>query len=253
MIALQCSQSQPALKVKANAPALRSVPESSRPSEACPATLVQTIAGLNAALATASDERKRLERILAETRAALGMAQAELFDLGAADEKFRHLAFHDTLTGLPNRVLFDDRFQHALAHAARTKSPLALMFIDLDRFKHINDIHGHEAGDRVLQVEASRLLQSVRAEDTVSRHGGDEFLCLLPGVPDRVGLERIAQKLVESLGAPIDVDGIRLHVTASIGIATSTGLRDAALLVRQADSAMYRAKRIRSTYRFFSA
>jgi len=172
------------------------------------------------------------------------------FRLAAVTERAeasRNAAFHDLLTGLPNRALFNDRLEHGLAHARRHDRTLAVMFIDLNDFKSINDTHGHDAGDEVLTTIAARLMASTRDDDTVSRHGGDEFLYLLAEVENDQGLTHIAKKLVASIQLPctITVDDLPVHlrISASIGIAIfPKDGTTAQALVKNADKAMYRAK-----------
>jgi diguanylate cyclase (GGDEF)-like protein len=162
-------------------------------------------------------------------------------------ESSRNAAFHDLLTGLPNRALFNDRLEHGLAQARRHARSLAVMFIDLDGFKQINDSHGHDVGDAVLKTIAARLLASTRDEDTVSRQGGDEFLYLLTEVENTQGLTQIAEKLLAAIHMPcnLTVDAVQVDVclSASIGISVfpqhGATARD---LIRSADKAMYRAK-----------
>jgi diguanylate cyclase (GGDEF)-like protein len=151
---------------------------------------------------------------------------------------------HDSTTGLPNRDLFDDRLTHAIALAKRHTWMLAVMFLDLDRFKCVNDTHGHAVGDGVLKEVAKRLLQHTRGEDTVCRNGGDEFLYLLMNPQGSENIDRIAGALLKSIGQPIDMGDLQLVVKASIGIAVypengTTGEQ----LIRNADTAMYRAKK----------
>ncbi|MCM5678827.1 EAL domain-containing protein [Schlegelella sp. S2-27] len=177
----------------------------------------------------------------------------DITEMRSKEERIRHLAFHDTLTGLPNRTLLQDRLEHAITAAQRTGEPLGLMFIDLDRFKSINDSLGHEAGDALLKEVAQRLANSLRKSDTVARLGGDEFVVLLPrvGMPHNYGL--VAQKLIEALSKPIILDGNAMQVSASIGIACfpDDGI-DTMALMKNADAAMYAAKvGGRGTYRFF--
>jgi two-component system cell cycle response regulator len=152
-------------------------------------------------------------------------------------------ALHDSTTGLPNRDLFNDRLTHAIAMAKRRGWTLAVMFLDLDRFKYINDTHGHAAGDRVLKEIAKRLLEHTRDEDTVCRNGGDEFLYLLINPQGSENIRRIADALLQTIQQPIDVGDQKPIIKASIGIAVypddgTTGEQ----LIRNADTAMYRAK-----------
>jgi diguanylate cyclase (GGDEF)-like protein/PAS domain S-box-containing protein len=165
------------------------------------------------------------------------LKQRELAEITIA-----HLTRHDSLTGLPNRVLLRDRIEAALAHARREPEPLALMFIDIDRFKFINDSLGHRAGDALLVEIASRLRQAVRQQDTVSRMGGDEFTLLLPQT-DAEGAAHLAQVLIERISAPSLIEGMELIVTPSIGIAIFPGDgQDVDALLQAGDTAMYRAK-----------
>lgn len=158
-----------------------------------------------------------------------------------------HAAFHDPLTSLPNRALFNDRLEHGLAQARRHGWMIAVMFIDLDDFKNINDTHGHATGDQLLQVVANRLKGAMRADDTVSRHGGDEFLYLLMELKHEADAVRVSEKVSKMISEPcaLTVDGIVVNavVRPSIGIAIFP--RDGQsgdALIKSADSAMYRAK-----------
>ncbi len=170
------------------------------------------------------------------------------------EESIRQLADYDVLTGLPNRRLFNERIAHAVSRAQRSGESLALMFIDLDRFKNINDSLGHHIGDELLVQVAKRLRSAIRDEDTVSRLGGDEFVLLFPGT-DADGAGHVAEKLLELTAAPYALGTHELAITFSIGIAVhpSDGAT-AELLSMSADTAMYRAKQTgRNTYRFFTA
>lgn len=196
-----------------------------------------------------------------------GALQAELrerevleHELAAAQEQeksARDAAFHDPLTSLPNRVLFNDRLEHGLAQAKRHDRTLAVMFIDLDGFKAINDTHGHPAGDSVLKIIASRLIAMTREDDTVSRHGGDEFLYLLLELNLEAHAAAVAKKIVAELGRPCEVNlngtQLSLRVGCSIGIAMFPGDGETSdELVKSADRAMYRAKRERTGCAFAS-
>ena len=171
----------------------------------------------------------------------------------ALSKKMVHQAQHDALTNLPNRILLNDRIAQAIAVAKRNDSRLALLFIDLDNFKHINDSLGHATGDKLLQSVAQRLANCVRRSDTVTRQGGDEFVLLLVGGEFDKDAALIADKVRSALATPHTIDGRELHITASIGIAIfpSDGL-DAETLLKSADTAMYYAKdRGRNNYQFF--
>lgn len=166
-----------------------------------------------------------------------------------AEEQLRHQAFHDALTGLPNRALFTDRVQHALARRPRHATGMGVLFLDLDDFKTVNDSLGHLAGDELLRGVAARLLEAVRAGDSVARFGGDEFAVLLEEIGEPADAARAADRICEVLAAPFSVAGREVFVTASIGIALSG---DAEELLRGADVAMYRAKSSPATrYAFF--
>jgi diguanylate cyclase (GGDEF)-like protein/PAS domain S-box-containing protein len=171
----------------------------------------------------------------------------------ALTRKLAYIAQHDTLTDLPNRALLNDRLQQAIALAQRHDTALALLYLDLDRFKQINDSLGHLVGDRLLQSVALRLTECVRATDTVSRLGGDEFVILLSEVAYEQDAAVSAEKLLHSIRMPYVLDDHELHVTASIGIVVypSDGTAVEALM-QNADSAMYEAKNLgRNTYQFY--
>ena len=163
------------------------------------------------------------------------------------------LANHDPLTGLPNRFYFQDFLGHALARAQREKSQVSLLFIDLDRFKHINDTQGHEVGDQVLGIVARRLDDQLRADDFVARLGGDEFAVILTHPPASRAASRVARKLLQGLAEPFKLGQRRYAIGASIGISVypDDGI-DANTLLRQADLAMYQAKQRRSGFEYFS-
>ena len=163
------------------------------------------------------------------------------------------LANHDPLTGLPNRSYFQDFLGHALARAQREKSQVSLLFIDLDRFKHINDSQGHEVGDQVLRIVANRLDEQVRADDFVARLGGDEFAVILNHPPASQAASRVARKLIKALTESFKLGQRRYAIGASVGISVypDDGL-DANTLLRQADLAMYQAKHRRSGFEYFS-
>ncbi len=170
------------------------------------------------------------------------------------EEIIRHQAFHDSLTDLPNRVLFNDRLKLALAAAHRSKQDVAVMFLDLDRFKVINDSLGHSIGDELLQEVAHRLKACLREGDTVARWGGDEFTVLLPQAHSIDDITLTAYRILEALKQPITIREHKLHVTASIGIALSVGADDEAeVLLQNADVALYRSKEHgRGTYQLYS-
>ena len=158
------------------------------------------------------------------------------------ERQLTHQAFHDPLTGLANRALFRDRVQHALALRARTREQLAVLFLDLDGFKAINDSLGHSVGDRLLSAVSRRLQTAVRPGDTVARLGGDEFAVLLEDIAGLYVAEQVAARFIEELQTPFALDGHEVFVGASVGVALSNETFDADELLRNADLAMYRAK-----------
>jgi diguanylate cyclase (GGDEF)-like protein len=203
-------------------------------------------------LADGVGEVKAVEQALARSREALAESQAALTSSRDAERSASHRAMHDQKTGLPNRALFDDRLAQAIAGAERHGWMLAVMFLDLDRFKLVNDTHGHAAGDTVLAVVAQRLMSHARVEDTVCRNGGDEFLYLLINPSTREDVARIAGLVRSAIAEPIRLEGLQFTITPSIGIALYPDhTRNADLLVAHADAAMYRAKQLGSPFEFF--
>jgi diguanylate cyclase len=185
--------------------------------------------------------------VLADTRAALAISQVE-------ERKARQRALHDSMTGLPNRDLFDDRLSNAISLADRHSWTLAVMFLDLDGFKAINDTHGHAAGDSVLKEVARRLSLHARDEDTVCRNGGDEFLYLLVNPQGNENIERLAGLVSSNIAKPMDVGSLRFVVQASIGVAVyPAGGATGDDLIKNADTAMYHAKRHRSGWVVYDA
>jgi len=171
-----------------------------------------------------------------------------------AEERLHHLAYHDILTDLPNRVLLVERISNAIKQSRGVEQRCAVLFIDLDRFKNINDTLGHGIGDLLLQAIPERLLSCVRDRDTVARFGGDEFALLLEKVPSSDAVAKVASKLIEVLSKPYLVHNQKLYLTASIGISLSPDdSTDANTLIKNADTAMYRAKDTgRNNYQFYS-
>ena len=198
-------------------------------------------------------ELRVLERT-AELAGANAMLQGEIVERRQAEARVHHMAYHDSLTGLPNRALLSDRLDRAMLAAQRAEGRLALMFIDLDRFKTINDSLGHMTGDHLLKEVAHRLCHAVRASDTVARTGGDEFVVLLPGICQVDEASGVAQKIIDALSAPFRLDGHMLHITPSIGICIyPDDGDDVETLMRHADAAMYHAKENgRNNYQFFT-
>ena len=209
--------------------------------------------GLQRAIAQVKTLRRALvssqeEAFAAHQEAALlAEVNARLREIAAQREaevaKMRHFAYHDELTGLPNRALLLDRLQQALVRAKRQQTRLALLFLDLDGFKAINDRLGHAAGDKLLQRVAERLLSCIRGGDTACRYGGDEFVLLLPEVENEKHAVAVAQKIHARLARSYRVDDCSIAVTASIGVAVypvdGVSRND---LINRADCAMYRAK-----------
>jgi diguanylate cyclase (GGDEF)-like protein/PAS domain S-box-containing protein len=172
-----------------------------------------------------------------------------------AEEQIRYMALHDALTGLPNRTLFRDRLDQAIAHAARSGSPFAVLACDLDRFKSINDSLGHLAGDALLRVVANRMTAVLRPYDTVARLGGDEFAVLLAYLDEPCSAARVAEQLIAAVSEPIDLDGQTVEVGVSIGLTLALQPDTCANeLFKRADIALYEAKAAgRNTYREFEA
>lgn len=199
-----------------------------------------------------------LERRVAERTSELACAnirlQAEVFERMQAEQRVWHIAHHDPLTGLPNRSLLHDRTQQAIIQAQRDGAKVGLMFIDLDRFKQINDTLGHEVGDEFLKGVAARVAGSVRGVDTVSRLGGDEFVVVLQGIRSQDDATCAAEKVLDALRPAVSVGEHALYPSASLGLALyPEDGDDLAALLRAADNAMYHAKSAgRGTYRFFS-
>jgi diguanylate cyclase (GGDEF)-like protein/PAS domain S-box-containing protein len=171
-----------------------------------------------------------------------------------SQEKLDHLAHHDPLTALPNRLLFNDRLQHALQRSSREGEQLALLFIDLDRFKNVNDTLGHHIGDELLKQVAKALQDRLREGDTLARLGGDEFIVLLENIENQYGASQVAEKLVQMFEQPFMVAGHELFVTCSVGISLfPDDATDLNMLIRNADVAMYQAKaRGRNGFSFYA-
>ena len=219
------------------------------------ASVLECVAALDHLQTTLTHElcrRQQLEREIVDAQTALARVRVELVGTQAGERRARHLALHDGLTSLPNRSFFRERLDYALAHAAPERQTLALLYLDLDGFKPINDAYGHDAGDELLKIVATRLTRAVRVEDMVSRLGGDEFACLLADVPSQQHLNHLVCKLFAAVSAPLNIGNLKLNVRPSIGIAMcpADGATAEALL-KNADAAMYRAKRHQIGYAFF--
>ncbi|MGB8434720.1 MAG: GGDEF domain-containing protein [Burkholderiales bacterium] len=198
-----------------------------------------------------------LEQALATSQRQLGVAQNQVetlvkrdlrlklrfLQLARKEAQVRHVAYHDELTGLPNRSLLLDRFNQAVAQGARQGRRVALLFLDLDGFKRVNDELGHGAGDALLQQVAGRLTACIRAGDTACRYGGDEFVIMLPEIDGQESAAAVAEKIRNQLSAPYLVDGGTVTVTASIGTAIyPVDGQDYDALMQRSDIRMYRAK-----------
>ena len=178
----------------------------------------------------------------------------DITDRKNIEERIQHLAFHDALTGLPNRSLMQDRVSQAIGRAERSTKRFAVMFIDIDNFKNINDTLGHDVGDELLRQVATRLMDSVRTHDTIARQGGDEFIVLLDQLEGHQGATRVAQKILDALRLAFQVGGTDQHVSGSIGIALyPDDGRDPPTLLKNADTAMFHGKALgKNTYQFFT-
>jgi diguanylate cyclase (GGDEF)-like protein/PAS domain S-box-containing protein len=207
------------------------------------------------ALRRARDELEvRVQERTAELAGANRLLQAEIVERRQAEARVHHMAYHDALTGLPNRALLAERLDRAMLTARRDGRKLAVMFIDLDRFKTINDSLGHLTGDHLLKEVANRLCRVVRAVDTVARLGGDEFVVLVPGVRAAEECALVGEKIIVALAEPVRFEGRNLHISPSIGICLCPDDgEDVETLMRKADAAMYHAKASgRNNYQFFA-
>lgn len=203
------------------------------------------------ALAHGVEDLKKIESALADSREALAQTEERLSAANDEEMRSRQQAMHDAATGLPNRNLFNDRLQHAISLAERHDWTLAVLFLDLDHFKSINDTHGHAAGDLVLNEIARRLQLQMRDEDTVCRYGGDEFLYLLVNPQGAQNVERIVQHIHATIAVPIKMDALELLVSPSIGVALFPDhATTCAELIERADAAMYVAKKQMCGYAF---
>ncbi len=215
----------------------------------------------NASVATQATER-RIVNIYAVLAIGLFGLWSSLFPIAMIVartlrrqvEENEHLAMHDTLTGLPNRNLFKDRLEQALARSSRSGHSAGLLFLDLDRFKEVNDALGHKQGDQLIQLIADRLIGSVRDADSVARLGGDEFAIIVPDIKSSSTLVAVAERFTELLREPFEVNDVTVNVEASIGVAIYPDHgEDGDTLMQHADIAMYAAKEAALDYAFYSA
>ncbi|OYQ62536.1 GGDEF domain-containing protein [Pseudanabaena sp. SR411] len=198
---------------------------------------------VNAELTKQVAEKINIETELRQTKKDLHEIRNDLSKSQAKEKDALHIALHDSLTGLPNRLLLEQRLDHGLTQSRRYGWKLALMFIDLDKFKDINDSYGHDIGDQVLITVAKRLQDFVRGEDIVSRWGGDEFICILLNIKLEDEVVNLAKKMADRISEDCDFDGTIVSARATIGIAICPRDGETAdVLFKQVDRAMYRSK-----------
>lgn len=198
---------------------------------------------VNTELAKEVAERLVIETELSDMKNDLADVRDDLSKSQAKEEESRKIALHDALTGLPNRVLLEERLDHGLIQAKRHGWKLAVLFMDIDNFKNINDSYGHDLGDKVLITVADRLQSATRREDTVCRWGGDEFVCLLLEVKQEADIARLAELMVKRISEAFKFNGTVLSISVSIGIAIYPADGETAdILFKNADTAMYKAK-----------
>ena len=217
-----------------------------------PADVLDCLADLEHLHATVAADADRCRQTIADLRRELAAAQADLAVTRAGERQARYLALHDSLTLLPNGSFFRGGLDHALAQPNGEPQPVAVVYLDLDGFKKINDRYGHGTGDALLCIVAARLTGAIRAEDLVCRVGGDEFACLLAGVPDQRQVSHLVCKLFDAVAGPLKIEGRAMTIRPSIGVAMYPGDGTTSdSLLRNADAAMYRAKREKRGYAFF--
>jgi diguanylate cyclase (GGDEF)-like protein len=171
---------------------------------------------------------------------------SDISERKAAEEHLRHIAHHDPLTGLANRVLFNDRLEQAIKVAVRNNTKFAVLFMDLDKFKPVNDLFGHKIGDKLLQNVADRLTRSVRETDTVTRLGGDEFVILLDNVTSQKMVKKLLKQITDTICNTYPIDGHEIEIGVSVGMSLyPNDGTDAKTLLHRADIAMYETKESR--------
>ena len=209
---------------------------------------------LQATMAYEVGRRRLLEQTVSNLQDVLAAVRVELAGTQAGEREARHRASHDHLTLLPNAEVFRHRLDDALARSDTPARPLAVLFLDLDGFKAINEAHGHEIGDAVLRIVAVRLVGGMPAGEFVSRVGGDEFACLFAGASSRDQLSHVVRKLFDLVTSPLKIGPLTLSVRPSIGVVVCPADGTSAdTLLRRADAAMYRAKRTHTGFAFFDA
>ena len=206
-------------------------------------TQLSELTELKRALATSQQQLKAAQQQIETLEKNNASLRQKLIRLAKRCAQARHFAYHDELTGLPNRSLLMDRLKQAMVQSARQNKQVALLFIDLDGFKSVNDRFGHAAGDKLLQQVAVRLTACIRYGDTACRYGGDEFVILLPEIDGQDSVEVVTEKIRFHLAASYRVDGNAIAATASIGTAIyRAGRQNCSDLIKQADMDMYHAK-----------
>ena len=190
---------------------------------------------------------------LGELACVNGIAR-DITDRKVAEQVLEYMATHDSLTGLPNRTLFSDRLRHALARAKRSEKMIAVLFIDLDGFKSVNDAFGHEIGDQVLKLVSDKLRRCIRSSDTVARMSGDEFILVIENLSKQEDALSIASKILGTISAPLMVSNQHITITASIGLSLyPVDGEDELNLLQKADAAMYQVKNnAKNGFRLFS-
>jgi diguanylate cyclase (GGDEF)-like protein len=202
-----------------------------------------TVFDLNRALIKSRLECKNAQSQIERLAKRNGQLEQQLVELAQREAQVRRLAYHDELTGLPNRTMLQDRLSQAMSQANRQQKLVAVLLLDLDGFKSVNDRLGHAAGDRLLRAVAGRVAASIRGADTVCRHGGDEFVVMLPEIDTPARASAVAAKLVEYLAEPHVIDGYEIRITASIGTALYPSEGESYEdLLRCADINLYHAK-----------
>jgi diguanylate cyclase (GGDEF)-like protein len=195
-----------------------------------------------------------VEYRLATTQNALDKANSDLAEVRRQAQRYRFQSLHDSLTSLPNRLSIQECLDNFIHDYAETDNKLAVLFIDIDKFKLVNDMHGHAVGDKVIQIVSARISHAIRGDDRVGRLGGDEFLCLIANAINNENTAQVTQKLVEAVRRPIHIGETKLTIEASIGVAIypDNGV-DSQSLIKRADAAMYVAKRSGAKFAFYDS